>query len=83
MATKELVFELSEVNDLRLGFVCPKCEFETVCPLSGETPFHRCHKDNNPYPDAKGQQILKAFQVALWNLMELKPAVRLRLTIPQ
>jgi len=83
MASKELVFELSEVKDLRLGFICPKCELETVGALSGAIPFHRCHEDNNPYPDAYGQQILQAFRDAFSNLMELKPPVRLRLTIPQ
>lgn len=83
MATKELVFELSEVKDLRLGFVCPKCGTETVCSLSDETPFHRCHEDNNSYPDANGQKILQAFQAAFSNLVDLKPPIRVRVTMPQ
>jgi len=83
MASKELVFELSEVKDLRLGFICPKCETELMYPLDGETPYHQCHKDGNVYPDAKGHGALQAFQTAFWNLVELKPPIRLRLTIPQ
>ena len=83
MATKELVFELSEGEDLRLGFVCPKCNTETVYALTGERPFHQCPKDNNSYPDEKGKQIFQAFGVALSDLMKLKPPVRLRVTIPQ
>ena len=83
MTTKELVFDLFEVKDLRLGFVCPKCGTETVCALGDVIPSHQCYKDNDSYPDVNGRRILQAFHTTLSDLRQLNPPVRLRLTIPR
>jgi hypothetical protein len=85
MATKELVFDLSEIKDLRIGVVCPGCKTEMVFHLlKPEFPQHFCTGDSaERYEQEVVRDLLGRLRDLLERLLEeVKPPIQVHVSLP-
>jgi hypothetical protein len=84
MATKELVFELSEIKDLRIGIVCSGCKTEMVFHLlKSEFPQHFCSENSGDrYEQKVARDLLGELRNILVRLLEVKPPIQVHVSLP-